>query len=185
MASILHRSGPFEERNPRLFVWFTTLYNARAYYPILAVFFTDLGLSLDQYVLLNAVWAASIFLLEVPSGALADTLGRKRLLVFSAAVMVVEIGVLLVAPDFVVSALVYFAGVALTLGVFGKSLVLMKAHAIIADAGASGLPPHERNALIERRGGIDRLSTIVAMLFLAGVNLAIFFRAAELVGAAG
>jgi len=98
MASILHRSGPFEERNPRLFVWFTTLYNARAYYPILAVFFTDLGLSLDQYVLLNAVWAASIFLLEVPSGALADTLGRKRLLVFSASVMVVEMGVLLVAP---------------------------------------------------------------------------------------
>lgn len=98
MASILHRSGPFAERNPRLFVWFTTLYNARAYYPVLAVFFTDLGLSLDQYVLLNAVWAASIFLLEVPSGALADTLGRKRLLVFSAAVMVVEMGVLLIAP---------------------------------------------------------------------------------------
>lgn len=98
MTSILRRTGPFAERNPRLFVWFTTLYNARAYYPVLAVFFTDLGLSLDQYVLLNAVWAASIFLLEVPSGALADTLGRKRLLVFSAAVMVAEMGVLLVAP---------------------------------------------------------------------------------------
>ena len=98
MASILRQTGPFAQRNPRLFVWFTTLYNARSYYPVLAIFFTDLGLSLDQYVLLNAVWAASIFLLEVPSGALADTLGRKRLLVFSAAVMVLEMGVLLVAP---------------------------------------------------------------------------------------
>lgn len=91
-------TGPFEARNPRLFVWFTMLYNARAYYPILAVFFTDLGLTLSQFVMLNAVWAAAIVLLEVPSGALADTLGRKRLLVFASALMVAEMGVLLVAP---------------------------------------------------------------------------------------
>lgn len=94
----MSRSGPFAARNARLFVLFTTLYNARAYYPVLAVMFTDLGLRLEQYVLLNGVWAAAIFLLEVPSGALADTVGRKRLLVFSAALMVVELGVLLIAP---------------------------------------------------------------------------------------
>lgn len=92
------RGGPFAARNARLFVLFSTLYNARAYYPVLAVLFTDLGLGLEQFVMLNAVWAAAIFLLEVPSGALADTLGRKRLLVFSAALMVAEIGVLLLAP---------------------------------------------------------------------------------------
>ena len=94
----MKRSGAFEHRNPRLFVLFTTLYNARAYYPILAIFFTDLGLTLDQYVLLNFAWAASIFLLEVPSGAFADTMGRKKLLVLSAALMVVEMGLLLFAP---------------------------------------------------------------------------------------
>jgi MFS family permease len=98
VASLIHGTGPFAKRNPRLFVLFTTFYNARAYYPVLAVLFTDLGLSLDQYVLLNGVWAAAIFLLEVPSGALADTIGRKRLLVFSAALMVLEMGVLLFAP---------------------------------------------------------------------------------------
>ena len=83
MPSLIRRTGPFAWRNPRLYVLFTLLYNARAYYPVLAVLFTDLGLTLDQYVMLNAAWAASIFLLEVPSGALADTIGRKRLLVFS------------------------------------------------------------------------------------------------------
>jgi MFS family permease len=98
VSALFHRTGPFERRNPRLFVFFTTFYNARAYYPVLAVLFTDLGLRLDQYVLLNGVWAAAIFLFEVPSGALADTLGRKRLLVFSAALMVMEMGVLLFAP---------------------------------------------------------------------------------------
>lgn len=95
---MIHRSGPFAWRNARLFVLFTTFYNARAYYPVLAVLFTDLGLRLEQYVLLNAVWAAAIFLFEVPSGALADVIGRKRLLVFSATLMVAEMGILLFAP---------------------------------------------------------------------------------------
>lgn len=84
--------------NPRRFVWFTVSYNARAYYPVLAILFTDLGLTLEQFVLLNLVWAAAIFLFEVPSGALADTLGRKRLLVFSSLLMVVEMLCLLLAP---------------------------------------------------------------------------------------
>ncbi len=98
MSALFHRTGAFALKNPRLFVWFTTFYNARAYYPVLAVLFTDLGLTLEQYVMLNAVWAAAVFLLEVPSGALADVIGRKRLLVFSAALMVVEMAVLLLAP---------------------------------------------------------------------------------------
>jgi len=98
MFAPMRGEGPFAARNPRLFVWFTVLYNARAYYPVLAVFFTDLGLTLEQFVFLNAVWAASIVLLEVPSGALADTLGRRRLLVFASGLMVVEMALLLVAP---------------------------------------------------------------------------------------
>ncbi|WP_411827617.1 MFS transporter [Luteolibacter sp. AS25] len=84
--------------NPTKYVWFTTLYNARAYYPILAVLFLDLGLTLDQYVLLNLVWALTIFFFEVPSGALADTLGRKTLLVAAAVLMILEMGCLLFAP---------------------------------------------------------------------------------------
>lgn len=85
-------------KNPGRYVWFTTLYNARAYYPILAILFLDLGLTLDQYVMLNLVWAATIFLFEVPSGALADTLGRKSLLVAASVLMVVEMSCLLFAP---------------------------------------------------------------------------------------
>jgi len=84
--------------NPGRYVWFTALYNARAYYPVLAILFLDLGLTLDQYVMLNLVWAATIFLFEVPSGALADTFGRKRLLVAASLLMVVEMCCLLLAP---------------------------------------------------------------------------------------
>jgi MFS family permease len=47
---------------------------------------------------LNGIWAATIVLLEVPSGALADTLGRRKLLIATGIFMVLEMLVLLVAP---------------------------------------------------------------------------------------
>jgi len=84
--------------NSRRFILFTVFYNARAYYPVLAILFLDLGLTLDQFVLLNLIWAAAIFLFEVPSGALADTIGRKKLLVAASLLMVLEMGCLLLAP---------------------------------------------------------------------------------------
>ena len=90
--------GPFAHRNVRLFVWFKLLFNARFYYPVLAILFLDLGLTLDQFVILNAIWAATIFLAEVPSGALADIIGRKKLLVIATACMVAEMVTLLFAP---------------------------------------------------------------------------------------
>ena len=46
-------------RNVRAFLAFRVLFNARFYYPVLAVFFVDLGLTLDRYALLNVAWAAS------------------------------------------------------------------------------------------------------------------------------
>lgn len=74
------------------------LYNARAYYPVFAILFLDLGLDLSQFVLLNMVWAAVIVVLEVPSGALADTLGRRRLIILASGLMVGEMALLLTAP---------------------------------------------------------------------------------------
>ncbi len=84
--------------NIPLFIAFRVLFNARWYYPVLAVLFLDLGLSIGQYALLNVAWAAAIVGLEVPSGALADQLGRKRMVVLAAALMVVEMGVFAFAP---------------------------------------------------------------------------------------
>ncbi|GHC63344.1 MFS transporter [Roseibacillus persicicus] len=99
MREILTGAGPFRHANVRLYAFFTIFYNARAYYPIFAILFLDLGLSREQFLTLNAVWAAAIFLLEVPSGALADTIGRKKLLVAAGAMMTVEMALLLFAPQ--------------------------------------------------------------------------------------
>ena len=46
--------------NWRRFVLFRVLFNARFYYPVLAVFFLDLGLSATQYTLLNFAWAFTV-----------------------------------------------------------------------------------------------------------------------------
>ena len=85
-------------RNIPLFIAFRVLFNARWYYPVLAVLFLDFGLSIEQYALLNVAWAVAIVGLEVPSGALADQIGRKRMVVFAAVLMVVEMAVFAFAP---------------------------------------------------------------------------------------
>ncbi len=85
-------------RNTTAFLWFRVLFNSRFYYPIYTILFLDFGLSLEQFATLNMVWAASIVLFEVPSGALADKLGRKHLVVFSAWLMVAEMLILCLMP---------------------------------------------------------------------------------------
>ena len=93
------QTSPFKIRNIRLFIAFRVFFNSRFYYPVFTILFLDFGLTLEQFALLNVVWALSIVLLEVPSGALADTIGRKNLLVFAGACMVVEMALLCFAPS--------------------------------------------------------------------------------------
>ena len=85
-------------RNVQAFTYFRMFFSARFYYPVFALLFLDFGLSLEQFGILNAVWAATIVLCEVPSGSLADTIGRRNLLIATGLCMVVEMGVLLAAP---------------------------------------------------------------------------------------
>ena len=85
-------------RNLPLFVAFRVLFNARFYYPVIGVLFLDLGLTLEQYAWLNVIWAVVIVVLEIPSGALADVIGRKRVIVLAAALMVAEMAVFTFAP---------------------------------------------------------------------------------------
>jgi len=91
--------SPFAaDPNAGLFVAFRILFHARFYYPVFMVMFLDFGVSVEEFGMLNAVWAAAIVALEVPSGALADLVGRKGLLVAGAVLMVCEMLVLCVVP---------------------------------------------------------------------------------------
>ncbi|WP_394707962.1 MFS transporter [uncultured Desulfosarcina sp.] len=91
-------SSPFSVNNVRMFIAFRVFFNCRFYYPIFTVLFLDFGLTVAQFSILNAVWAATIVMAEVPSGALADIVGRRRLLLFAAFSMLVEMAILCLAP---------------------------------------------------------------------------------------
>lgn len=80
------------------FILFRVLFSARFYYPIFTILFLDYGLTLEQFSILNLVWAVTIVIAEVPSGALADLLGRRKLVVFASALMVVEMLLLATVP---------------------------------------------------------------------------------------
>ncbi|NOH78774.1 MFS transporter [Vibrio sp. RE86] len=85
-------------RNVRYFLMFRSSYFARFYYPVFTLLYLDYGLTLSQFAMLNVVWAATIVLAEVPSGAFADTLGRKKLVVLSSLVMFIEIAMIAFVP---------------------------------------------------------------------------------------
>ena len=55
-------------------------------------------MTLEQFAVLNGVWAATIVLLEVPSGAIADILGRRGLILFANVCMVLEMALMAFVP---------------------------------------------------------------------------------------
>jgi len=90
--------SPFRLPNVRRFIAFRAFFNARFYYPVFTILFLDYGLTIEQFALLNTVWAFTIVLAEVPSGALADLIGRKRLLVTTCWLMIGEMLLLSFVP---------------------------------------------------------------------------------------
>jgi len=90
--------SPFSLSNVRRFIAFRVCFNSRFYYPVFTIIFLDYGLTIEQFALLNTIWAFTIVLVEVPSGALADLIGRKRLLVATSWLMIIEMFLLGFVP---------------------------------------------------------------------------------------
>ncbi|MEO0794020.1 MAG: MFS transporter [Verrucomicrobiota bacterium] len=84
--------------NIRWFIAFRVFFNARFYYPIFLILFLDMGLTMQHFFVLNVLWAVSIVLLEVPSGAFADTFGRANLIRLAGICMVIEMLILVFVP---------------------------------------------------------------------------------------
>ncbi|MFE3618391.1 MFS transporter, partial [Streptomyces anulatus] len=69
-------------------------------YALYGVLFADHGLSTAQISLLLAIWSVTAFLLEVPSGAWADTVSRRRLLFLSSLLQTACFVLWMLAPSF-------------------------------------------------------------------------------------
>lgn len=106
------------------------------------ILFLDFGLTLQQFALLNVAWAAAIVLLEVPSGALADVMGRRNLLIAASILMVIEIALLCFVP---------MGYPSLLFAVFLMNRVLSGT----AEAAASGADEALAYDSLKREGNID------------------------------
>ncbi|MFI9634759.1 MFS transporter [Nocardia sp. NPDC051929] len=69
-------------------------------YALYALLFADHGMSTGQISLLFAIWSMTSFLLEVPSGAWADTVSRRGLLVLSGVLLTAGFALWTAAPSF-------------------------------------------------------------------------------------
>ncbi|SMC27468.1 Predicted arabinose efflux permease, MFS family [Desulfacinum hydrothermale DSM 13146] len=87
------------DRNIGLFAAYRVLFNLRFYYPVFALFYLDAGMSLEAFAWLQGLWSLSIIVFEVPSGMLADTIGRRKTLRLAAFLAVLEMIVFAVAHD--------------------------------------------------------------------------------------
>ena len=93
--------------------------------PVIVPFFQSKGLSMQQVFLLQALFGGIVVLMEIPSGYVADRLGRKGALVVGALVMGLCPSTLLFASDFTGLALFEaLLGVAVSL-ISGADLALL------------------------------------------------------------
>jgi MFS transporter, DHA1 family, quinolone resistance protein len=81
--------------------------------PILALFQMEKGLNLLQIGINIAIYSGTVILLELPTGGLADTIGRKKVYIYSLAAKCISVVVLLFSKSFLsVAAGFVFFGIA-------------------------------------------------------------------------
>ena len=69
-------------------------------YPLYAVMFADNGLSLAQISTLFFAWSFTAFILEIPSGVLADKYDRKSILILGQIIRIIGFCIWLLFPTF-------------------------------------------------------------------------------------
>lgn len=70
------------KRNVDLYPWYISLFGLTAWLPIFFLYFSQ-HLTLEQVLLLEAIYYAAVVLLEVPSGYFSDVIGRRITLLVS------------------------------------------------------------------------------------------------------
>lgn len=81
----------------RLLAW-QALDEAMPIFPVYALLFADAGLSVGEISLLLALWSVTGIVLEVPSGAWADTVSRRALLALGAVTYAAAFATWVLAP---------------------------------------------------------------------------------------
>ncbi|MEU0249504.1 MFS transporter [Streptomyces sp. NPDC006235] len=130
-------------------------------YPVYALLFADTGMSLWQISSLFALWSITSVVLEVPSGAWADAVSRRRLLWIGPLLTAAGFALWVVVPSywaFAVGFVLWGAG-----GALGSGALEALVYDELDHLGAAG-----RYARVMGRARAARLVGTVASLGLAG-----------------
>ena len=90
------------ESNIKKYYWFQFLSRWTLFLPYIIFYFQGLGLSLKAIMSLIAASAAVVFISEIPTGYIADRIGRKNSLIISALLMIAATGILYFAENYLV-----------------------------------------------------------------------------------
>jgi len=72
-------------RNPRLLFWGRAFVEVKALTAVIVLFYLHREVTLEQVYYLSIFWTIGLVIFEIPSGYLADKIGRQRTLVLAAA----------------------------------------------------------------------------------------------------
>ncbi len=75
-------------RNPRLLFWGRALYETKMLNAVIVLFYLHRGLGLDHVFYMSIVWSLTALVAEIPSGYLADRIGRKRTLILGVLLLI-------------------------------------------------------------------------------------------------
>ncbi|MGW4632564.1 MFS transporter [Nocardia sp. NPDC004415] len=130
-------------------------------YALYGVLFADHGLSTAQISLLLAMWSVTAFVLEVPSGAWADTVSRRALLIASCLLQGTCFALWMIAPS--------FAGFALGFVVWGIAGALESGtfEALIYDDLVARGAPNAYASIMGWSRGAQESTVLVAILAAA------------------
>ncbi len=119
-------------------------------YPVYTLLFSDTGLSVRQISSLFVIWSVSSLVLEVPSGAWADAMSRRRLLVSGPLLTAVAFGVWVASPSY---------------WVFALGFLLWGLKGALTSGALEALVYDE----LQRVGAAERYSTVMGRGHAAGV----------------
>jgi MFS family permease len=119
-------------------------------YPVYALLFADTGLSVAQISTLFVIWSLTGFVLEVPSGAWADAVSRRFLLILGPVLGAIGFGLWVATPS-------YWA--------FAAGFVLWGVQGALQSGATEALVYEE----LDRLGAADRYTRIMGRAHAAGV----------------
>lgn len=90
------------EKNIRTYYFYSTFSELLILGPVLVLFLTSKGLSFTEIMLLQSISAISVFIFEVPTGALADKVGRKYSVILGAFMWAVGLFLYIGGKSFIV-----------------------------------------------------------------------------------